>query len=1168
MRKIMIALLVLAALVLAASGCNQTRGTKYIISFNSNGGSEVDNIILNAGDPLPEPVEPVREGYVFIGWFYDIDCTRPVMVERFRATSNMTLFAGWESVETYPHSITVATTFGGSVTVVFPEEVSAASMGTEVKLNVLPLSGYECVSVTAVGATSQITAEGSGRVYTFIMPAEPVTIYAEFDYQSNPVTIASAENGTVILSQDSARFGDNVGVSFIPDYGYRSMGGVVTYFSGTAQQIPIVDGTFVMPNTAVSVHALFEPIDYSVQYDITAVESEGGEVILGTTSAAAGEYVYYYIVPEEGYLLNSVNLSSGGSSEQTFGGFFVMPEGDVEISASFVPDDFVNIDRFELEFQDSNGKGTVSVASDKTSFSAGEKVVLDVVPAEGYIAQGVVVNGTYFEKIGDELYFFMPVGKAFVSVDFRFLGYKITFDAENASVEVPSLACEADVVPFSVVPEKEGYAYSVKAISGDEELEVVEKGIYEYAFDMPPSDVEIIVEAVSSEKYSINVSMEGDEGGKVDVSDCAMSGEIVKIELSAEDGYRIKEFSVTANGAELNLYDGAFVMPEAEVAVSVEFKPVFYINHFENEHLSVTPSEYFVFEGDKVEFFVDTHDEKIDPYTVSFSVLRSNGEPLFGEAIQFSREGVSCTMPTPSVPGETVSVINPVYGNISGAETFKLSLSSTEGGNIFSNYRFGVRVPKNSEVALTILPDEGYVLKSLNFRNLLTGEILPPSVLFRMPQFDLEIVAEFERQSSDNPTTPEELFKQRKQEFLAAGFEISLAHSATELSGEWQGYTLSGYLNGAITVRSEDAFDFYFLYVDSLIAVAPVSQTAGKLLEKAFPDSELDCFIYFNTIVFALDGDAEAAYKMLRYGVLSDENFIYYRMGDGSLGVLSYIGESQFVAVPDFVDNSKVTYINRYAFSHKNFIRTISLGAVETVGDFAFEGVTDVAYFDIGFAHELGTGAFKGTHVTGFSVASTNGYFMVDEYGVLYRIIAPGVHSLEAYPAESSMTAYTLKVGTQSIADYAFYGAQNLETVRYMLSLNKIGKGAFQNASALERIIHSQDSLGVNDKEADFSGSVCNVQKVGDNAFEGTLIEKFLFETVTELGSDVICFDGSRNISVTLNDSALIVCDGSPVNITATDSDCTLEIDGGILTEEYLSEPAFNALSDYFKREK
>ena len=43
----------------------------------------------------------------------------------------------------------------------------------------------------------------------------------------------------------------------------------------------------------------------------------------------------------------------------------------------------------------------------------------------------------------------------------------------------------------------------------------------------------------------------------------------------------------------------------------------------------------------------------------------------------------------------------------------------------------------------------------------------------------MEIVAEFERQSSDNPTTPEELFKQRKQEFLAAGFEISRFSSGT-----------------------------------------------------------------------------------------------------------------------------------------------------------------------------------------------------------------------------------------------------------------------------------------------------------------------------------------------------------------------------------------------------
>ena len=46
------------------------------------------------------------------------------------------------------------------------------------------------------------------------------------------------------------------------------------------------------------------------------------------------------------------------------------------MTASFVPDGFVNIDRYELEFADSEGMGTVQTVSDKTQFAAGEKVVL------------------------------------------------------------------------------------------------------------------------------------------------------------------------------------------------------------------------------------------------------------------------------------------------------------------------------------------------------------------------------------------------------------------------------------------------------------------------------------------------------------------------------------------------------------------------------------------------------------------------------------------------------------------------------------------------------------------------------------------------------------------------------------------------------------------------
>lgn len=78
MRKILIALLVLAFVVLIAVGCTTARGTKFIISFNSNGGTDVGNIVLDAGDSLTLPPPPTKDGYVFLGWFNDSECTRPL----------------------------------------------------------------------------------------------------------------------------------------------------------------------------------------------------------------------------------------------------------------------------------------------------------------------------------------------------------------------------------------------------------------------------------------------------------------------------------------------------------------------------------------------------------------------------------------------------------------------------------------------------------------------------------------------------------------------------------------------------------------------------------------------------------------------------------------------------------------------------------------------------------------------------------------------------------------------------------------------------------------------------------------------------------------------------------------------------------------------------------
>lgn len=44
---------------------------KYTISFNSNGGSYVEDKIVNEGATISRPNNPVRSGYIFKGWYYN-----------------------------------------------------------------------------------------------------------------------------------------------------------------------------------------------------------------------------------------------------------------------------------------------------------------------------------------------------------------------------------------------------------------------------------------------------------------------------------------------------------------------------------------------------------------------------------------------------------------------------------------------------------------------------------------------------------------------------------------------------------------------------------------------------------------------------------------------------------------------------------------------------------------------------------------------------------------------------------------------------------------------------------------------------------------------------------------------------------------------------------------
>lgn len=69
------------------------------VSFECNGGSEISAVKVALGDKVAPPQNPVKDGFVFAGWFKDIELTEPWDFEKDTVESNITLYAKWMSSE-------------------------------------------------------------------------------------------------------------------------------------------------------------------------------------------------------------------------------------------------------------------------------------------------------------------------------------------------------------------------------------------------------------------------------------------------------------------------------------------------------------------------------------------------------------------------------------------------------------------------------------------------------------------------------------------------------------------------------------------------------------------------------------------------------------------------------------------------------------------------------------------------------------------------------------------------------------------------------------------------------------------------------------------------------------------------------------------------------------
>jgi len=69
--------------------------TDCVVTFRTNGGSELEDITVQFGEKIPRPEDLKREGYELEGWYTDIHLTEEWDFDEDMVEGNMSLYAKW-----------------------------------------------------------------------------------------------------------------------------------------------------------------------------------------------------------------------------------------------------------------------------------------------------------------------------------------------------------------------------------------------------------------------------------------------------------------------------------------------------------------------------------------------------------------------------------------------------------------------------------------------------------------------------------------------------------------------------------------------------------------------------------------------------------------------------------------------------------------------------------------------------------------------------------------------------------------------------------------------------------------------------------------------------------------------------------------------------------------
>ena len=284
----------------------------YTITFNSNGGSSVDQITASEGASVSAPPDPTKSGFTFGGWYSDSALTTLYAFTTMPA-SNLTLYAKWNAV-VLQSTITFEVNGGSAVAAITQDVGSSVLAPTSPTKSGFTFGGWY--------SDSALTT-----VYTFTtMPATNITLYAKWN-AIVPTTITFNTNGGSAV----AAITQNPGTLVVAPLAPTKMGNTFAgWYSDSALTTAYTFTT--MPASNITLYAKWTVNSYTITFN-----SNGGSSVTPITQNYGTAVTVPTIPTKTGHTFNGWYSDSALTTAYTF---TTMPANNITLYAKWTANSY------------------------------------------------------------------------------------------------------------------------------------------------------------------------------------------------------------------------------------------------------------------------------------------------------------------------------------------------------------------------------------------------------------------------------------------------------------------------------------------------------------------------------------------------------------------------------------------------------------------------------------------------------------------------------------------------------------------------------------------------------------------------------------------------------------------------------------------------------------